>query len=105
MGVARPTREKAGGARETVSPDAQRDSRVSESSTANAQDLPDVSAPPPGESPRTDIHDLPRNEAFRHGAIGGPDADPRAGETGTQDIAPTEEDIQLEATLLRHRTG
>ena len=33
----------------------------------NAQDQPDVTAPPPGETPRTDSHDLPRNEAFRHG--------------------------------------
>jgi len=105
MGVPRPTRDKAEGDRHTVSSDAERASRVSESSTADAQDMPDVSAPPPGETPRTDIHDLPRNEAFRHGAIGGADADPRAGETGTQDIAPTEEDIQLEATLLRHRSG
>ena len=49
MGVARSTRDKA-----------ERDG-----------DLPDVSTPPPGETPRADIHDLPRNEAFRHGAIGG----------------------------------
>jgi len=105
MGVARPTRDKAEGDRQTVSPDTERDSRVSESSTADAQDVPDVSAPPPGETPRTDIHDLPRNEAFRHGAVGGPDADPRAGETGTQDIAPTADDIQLEATLLRRSPG
>ena len=32
-----------------------------------AQDVPDVTAPPPGETPRADIHELPRNEAFRHG--------------------------------------
>ena len=44
---------------------------------------------PPGETPRADLRDLPRNEAFRPGAIGGPDADPRAGETGTRDIAAT----------------
>ena len=67
MGMPGPTRDKADGDRDTVSPDAERASRVSESSTANAQDLPDVTAPPPGEAPRTDIHDLPRNEAFRHG--------------------------------------
>ena len=71
MGVARPTRDKAEGDRDKVSPDVERASRVSESSTADAQDLPDVSAPPPGETPRADIHDLPRNEAFRHGATGG----------------------------------
>ena len=67
MGVPRPTRDKAEGDRHTVASDADRASRVSESSTADAQDMPDVSAPPPGETPRTDIHDLPRNEAFRHG--------------------------------------
>ena len=72
MGVPRPTRDKAEGDRHTVASDADRASRVSESSTADAQDMPDVSAPPPGETPRTDIHDLPRNEAFRHGAIGSP---------------------------------
>jgi hypothetical protein len=105
MGVPRSTRDKAEGDRDKVSPDTERASRVSESSTASAQDLPDVTAPPPGETPRADIHDLPRNEAFRHGAVGGPDADPRAGETGTQDIAATEEDIQLEATLVRGSAG
>jgi hypothetical protein len=74
MGVSGPTRDKAEGDRDKVSPDAERASRVSESSAADAQDLPDVTAPPPGESPRTDIHDLPRNEAFRHGVVGLPDA-------------------------------
>ena len=74
MGMPGPTRDQAEGDRDTVSPDAERASRLSESSTANAQDLPDVTAPPPGETPRTDIHDLPRNEAFRHGVVGGGDA-------------------------------
>ena len=67
MGMPGPTRDKAEGERGKVSPDVERASRVSESSTANVQDLPDVTAPPPGETPRTDIHDLPRNEASRHG--------------------------------------
>jgi hypothetical protein len=105
MGVPRQTRDKAEGDRDTIRPDVEAAGRVSESSTADAQDLPDVSAPPPGETPRADIHDLPRNEAFRHGAVGGPEPDPRAGETGTQDIAPTADDIQLEATLLRRSAG
>ena len=105
MAVPKPTKDKAEGERHTMSPEVDHADRVSESSTADAQDLPDVSAPPPGETPRADILDLPRNEAFRHGAVAGPDADPRAGETGTQDIAATEEDIQLEATLLRGGTG
>jgi len=65
MGTPGPTRGQAEG--DTVSPDAERASRLSEAGTANAQDLPDLTAPPPGETSRTDIHDLPRNEAFRHG--------------------------------------
>jgi len=69
-GLPGPTGDKADGGRDTVSPDAQRASHVSESSTANVQDLPDVTAPPPGEAPSTDIHDLPRNEALRHGVDG-----------------------------------
>ena len=67
MGTPGPTRGQAEGDRDTVSPDAERASRLSEAGTANAQDLPDLTAPPPGETSRTDIHDLPRNEAFRHG--------------------------------------
>ena len=79
MGMPGPTKNKAEGDRDTVSPDAERASRLSESSTANAQDLPDVTAPPPGEAPRADIHDLPRNEAFRHGVEStGTQADERA---------------------------
>lgn len=111
MGVPRPTRDKAEGDRRTVAPEADRAGAVSESSTADAQDLvgaqdlPDTSAPPPNDAPRTDIHDLPRNEAFRHGAVGGPTADPRMGETASQDVAPTADDIQLEATLLHQSTG
>ena len=68
-------------------------------------DLPDTSAPPPHDAPAADIQDLPRNEAFRHGTVGGPAADPRMGETLSQDIAPTADDIQLEATLLRPSGG
>jgi hypothetical protein len=67
MGMPGLTRDKAEGDREKVSPDVERATHVSESSTSDAQDLPDVAAPPPGETPRIDIHDLPRNEAFRHG--------------------------------------
>jgi hypothetical protein len=70
-------------------------------SERRAPDLPDTSAPPPHDAPRADIHDLPRNEGFRHGAVGGPAVDARLGESGTQEVAPTEEDIQLEATLLQ----
>jgi hypothetical protein len=110
MGVPRPTRDKAEGDRHTVTPDADRTGSVSESKTADAQDLvaealPDTSAPPPHDAPRADIHDLPRNEAFRHGAVGGPTADPRMGETASQDIAPTADDLQLEATLLHQSAG
>ena len=61
MGTPGPTKDKAEGDRDTVSPDAERASRLSEASTANAQDLPDLTAPPPGETPRADIQDLPRN--------------------------------------------
>lgn len=71
---------------------------------AEAGTFPSTSAPPPHDAPATDLQDLPRNEAPRY-AGGGPAADPRAGETGTQDVAPTEEDIQLEAVLLRRRAG
>jgi hypothetical protein len=79
--------------------------------TARARDraesgrFPDTSAPPPHDETDADLRDLPRNEKPRHGAIGGPAPDPRAGETGTQDVAPTEEDIRLEATLQGHRAG
>ena len=101
-------RDKAEGDRDKVARDAAT-TNVSEASNANAQDLaesgefPDTSAPPPHDETDRDIHDLPRNEAFRHGAVGGYTPDPRAGETGTQDVAPTEEDIRLEATLASHR--
>ena len=111
MGVPRPTRDKAEGDRAAEAPDANRATRVSESRTADAQDLvgghdlPDTSAPPPNDAPTADIHDLPRNEAFRHGATGGPADDPKLGETRTQDVEPTADDIQLEATLLRQRSG
>ena len=105
MGVTRPIKDKGEGDRDKLSPDVERASRGSESSTAEVQNLPDVSAPPPGETPRTDILDLPRNEAFRHGAVGGLDFSPRAGETAAQDIAVTEEAIQLEATTLRRSAG
>ena len=97
MGV-KPTRDKAEGDRDTVAPDAAAAGRVSESSTANEQDLLKR------EAPRTDIHDLPRNEAPRH-PVAGPDVDARAGETASQDRAPTADDIQLEATLLQRRAG
>jgi hypothetical protein len=97
MGV-KPTRDKAEGDRDAVAPDAASAGRVSESSTADEQDLLKR------EAPRTDIHDLPRNEAPRH-PVAGPDVDARAGETASQDRAPTADDIQLEATLLQQRAG
>jgi hypothetical protein len=84
MGV-KPTRDKAEGDRDTVAPDA-RGGNVS-------------------ESREVDVQDLPRNEAPRHGVAGGPDADPRAGETAAQDRVPTADDINLEATLLQRSTG
>ena len=89
MGVSGPARDKADGDRDTVSPDVERASRVSESSTANVQDLPDVTAPPPGEAPRTDIHDLPRNEALRHGV------------DGERRVSSGIEDVRDEATPVR----
>ena len=111
MGVPRPTRDEAEGDRETVSPDVERASRVSESSTAGAQDLPDVSAPPPGETPRADIHDLPRNEAFRHGAIPavegsleeptpvrGPSASARTGRVVTERETVADDEADADAT-------
>ena len=85
MGVPRPTRDKAEGDRDTVAPDAERATRVSESQEAN-------------------IQDLPRNEAPRQRSPGGPDADPRMGETAAQDRVPTADDINLEATLLQRST-
>ena len=85
MGVPRPTRDKAEGDRDTVAPDADRASRVSESQEANVQDLP-------------------RNEAPRDRPNTGPDADPRLGETAAQDRVPTADDIDIEATLLRRST-
>jgi hypothetical protein len=72
---------------------------------AEADHFPDTSAPPPHDAPAADIQNLPRNEAPRHGAFGNLSAEARAGETASQDVAPTEEDIQLEAVLLRRRTG
>jgi hypothetical protein len=100
--------DKAEGDRDKVAPGAAA-ANVSEARNADAQDFaepgafPDTSAPPPHDETSTDIHDLPRNEAPRHGVAGGSAPDPRAGETGTQDVAPTEEDIRLEATLRSHR--
>lgn len=70
---------------------------------AEAGSFPDTSAPPPHDAPSADLQDLPRNEALRHGAFGHLSPEARAGETASQDIAPTEEDIRLEATLQRHR--
>jgi hypothetical protein len=106
MGVPRPTRDKAEGDRHTIAPDAAR-APVSESTTAEAQDLaggqdlPDTAAPPPNDMPDIDVQAMPRNELPRHWVAGGPDADPKTGETRSRDVAPTEEDIQLEATLRR----
>lgn len=40
-----------------------------------APDLPDTTAPPPNDAPSEDVHELPRNEAFRHGVVGGPPAE------------------------------
>ena len=85
MGGAKQTRDKAEGDRETVAPEAQTDN---------------VS-----EAREVDVQDLPRNEAPRHGVLGGPDADPRAGETAAQDRVPSADDITLEATLLQRSTG
>ena len=86
MGGAKPTRDKAEGNREDVAPDARGAGDVSESREA-------------------DVQDLPRNEAPRTRPLGGPDADPRAGETAAQDRVPTADDINLEATLLQRSTG
>ena len=57
------------------------------------------------ESREADVQDLPRNEAPRTRPLGGPDADPRAGETAAQDRTPSADDINLEATLLQRSTG
>ena len=100
MGMPGPTKNKAEGDRDTVSPDAERASRLSESSTANAQDLPDVTAPPPGEAPRADIQDLPRNEAFRHGVVGGRDAGVDEWREAERS-GPGIEDLRDEATPVR----
>lgn len=54
--------------------------------------------------PEVDVRDLPRNEAPRTLPLGGPDADPRAGETAAQDRVPAADDITLEATLLQRST-
>jgi hypothetical protein len=86
MGVPKPTRDKAEGDRDHVAPDAR-----------NAGDV--------SESREADVQDLPRNEAPRTRPLGGPDADPRAGETAAQDRVPTADDINLEATLLQRSTG
>jgi hypothetical protein len=86
MGGAKPTRDKAEGDRGAVAPDAREAGNVSESREVVVQDLP-------------------RNEAPRHGVAGGPDADPRAGETAAQDRVPSADDITLEATLLQRSTG
>jgi hypothetical protein len=86
MGVPRPTRDKAEGDRETVAPDARQAGDVS-------------------ESREVDVQDLPRNEAPRHGVAGGPEPNPRAGETAAQDRVPSADDINLEATLLQRSTG
>ena len=101
VGLSGPARDKAEGDRDKVSPDVERASRVSESSTANAQDLPDVSAPPPGEAPRADIHDLPRNEAFRHGVVGLPDAGVDEWRESERRFGPGIEDVRDEATPVR----
>ena len=101
MGMPGPTRDKAEGDRDKVSPDAERASRVSESSTANAQDLPDVTAPPPGETPRFDIHDLPRNEAFRHGVAGLPDAGVDEWREAERRFGSGIEDVRDEPTPVR----
>jgi hypothetical protein len=85
MGVPKPTRDKAEGDRDTVSPDVARASHVSESREA-------------------DVQDLPRNEAPRTRPLAGADADPRAGETAAQDRIPSADDINLEATLLQRST-
>jgi hypothetical protein len=105
MGTAR-TRDKG----DLIMPDLDHGTQA-ETDTARARDratpgdFPDTSAPPPNDAPAGDIHDLPRNEQPRYGGVAGPAPDPRAGETASQDVAPTEEDIQLEATLLRRRAG
>jgi hypothetical protein len=85
MGVPRQARDKAEGDRDKIAPEARVDN---------------VS-----ESREVDVQDLPRNEAPRHGVAGGPDADPRAGETAAQDRVPSADDITLEATLLQRSTG
>jgi hypothetical protein len=105
MGTAR-TRDKG----DLISPDLDHGTQA-ETDLARARDraeagrFPDTSAPPPHDAPALDIHDLPRNEQPRYGEVGGATAAARAGETASQDVAPTEEDIQLEATLLRGRAG
>jgi hypothetical protein len=101
MGMPGPARDKAEGDRDKVSPDVERASRVSESSTANAQDLPDVSAPPPGEAPRADIHDLPRNEAFRHGVVGLSDTGVDEWRESERRFGPGIEDVRDDATPVR----
>ena len=105
MGMPGPTRDKAEGDRGKVSPDVERASRVSESSTAGAQDLPDVTAPPPGETPRADIHDLPRNEAFRHGVerdeaspVRGPSTGASIGRVVTERETVTDDEADADGT-------
>jgi len=56
------------------------------------------------DAKEVDVRDLPRNEAARTLPVGGPDADPRAGETAAQDLVPSADDINLEATLLKRST-
>jgi hypothetical protein len=67
-----------------------------------------MGGPEPTKDTRTttevDVRDLPRNEAARTLPVGGPDADPRAGETAAQDRVPSVDDINLEATLLQRST-
>jgi hypothetical protein len=88
MGGAKPTRDKAEGDRQDVAPDARSAGDISESREADVQDLPR------NEAPRT-----------RPRPLGGPDADPRAGENAAQDRPPAADDINLEATLLQRSTG
>ena len=70
-----------------------------------AQDAPDVTAPPPGETPRADIHDLPRNEAFRHGVerdeaspVRGPSTGASTGRVLTERETVADDEADADAT-------
>jgi hypothetical protein len=65
------------------------------------REKPDVHAP---DAARTDVPDRPGHDAPPH-AVAGPTADPRAGETASQDLSPSAHDLELEARLVQHRQG